>query len=350
MIKKVVLYRLLKAYVRAGCFFYFHKLIVKGRDNIPRSGPVLFLANHQNALLDALVFAVTVPRYSHFIARADVFKNRFIGCLLSQINIRPVYRFRDGLKTVTNNYETFQWASAILLKDGCLLFFPEGNHSLLRRVRPLSKGFTRIIDEVFKKNPNLPLQVVPVGLNYTNHTGFRGSVSICYGQPVSASPYRNNLPALRSLMEQQLKTLTTHIDDEAAYAELIKKLEATRPDHLDPLATNELIRSIERGNPVPHHNARHRPRARFMLLPVYLLTALLNALPLVVWPQVKKRITDPVFIGTFRFALGITLVPAWYVVLIGAAYRFAGPVTGLLGAVVCAGSLPVYQACRKFIF
>jgi 1-acyl-sn-glycerol-3-phosphate acyltransferase len=338
----------LRLYVWCALHIYFKKIRVRGAANIPASGPVIFLANHQNALLDALVVATTAPRYCHFIARADVFKSSGLARLLSLLNIRPVYRMRDGLKSIPNNKQTFTWASSVLLRNECLLFFPEGNHSLLRRVRPLSKGFTRIVAETLEKNPSLNLRIVPVGINYTDHTGFRGSVSLYYGQPVEASGYKNNLPALRTAMEETLKTLTIHVADEATYHDVISKLERSTPDYLDPEQTNRSIRLIESGQH-PEESA-HNPHikkspARLLVYyPIYFLCVLINAVPLVIWKWLKKKITDAVFIGTFRFAVGITVVPVTYAFIVGIAAVIATVPVALLTGMACVLSLPVYRA------
>ncbi|QOI96669.1 MAG: 1-acyl-sn-glycerol-3-phosphate acyltransferase [Flammeovirgaceae bacterium] len=345
-----LLYYFLRIYVWCALHIYFKKIIARQTENIPRKGPVLFLANHQNALLDALVIAVTAPRYCYFIARADVFKNSIAARLLSLINMRPVYRLRDGIKSIPNNKYTFTWASSVLLRNECLLFFPEGNHSLLRRVRPLSKGFTRIVGEALVNNPSLDLQIIPVGINYTNHTGFRGSVSIYYGKPVGASLFKNNLLPLRDAVEEKLKSLTTHVEDEATYHKVIGKLEQTLPDYLDPIETNRRIRLIEEGLPVDTAVVKRSSKSpfRYMLYPLYWLCLLVNVIPLLLWKWLKKKITDPVFTGTIRFAVGITVVPATYMteILTIGAYSFSG---GFALGVFCLLSLPLGFYLKKQI-
>lgn len=343
-----VLYHFLRIYVWYALHFYFKKIITNGINNIPPNKPVLFLANHQNALLDALVIAITAPRYCYFIARADVFKNRFAAKLLSLLNMRPVYRLRDGIKSIPNNKNTFTWASNVLLRNECLLFFPEGNHSLLRRVRPLSKGFTRIIDEALMANPLLDLQIIPVGINYTDHTGFRGSVSIYYGEAVSAHAYKNDLLLLRSVIEEKLKLLTIHVENETTYSNVISVLKQTSPDYLNPFETNRSIRQIEQGKPVnaPIGKISSKSPLRYALYPLYWLSGLVNVVPIIVWKWLKKRITDPVFTGTFRFAVGITVVPVNYIFILWMASNFVEWPLLIVLAAGCAISLPLHHVCR----
>jgi 1-acyl-sn-glycerol-3-phosphate acyltransferase len=343
-----VIYYLLRIYVWCALHLYFKKIVVNGANTIPRNGPVLFLANHQNALLDALVFAITAPRYSYFIARADVFRHNLIARLLSMLNMQPVYRVRDGIKSIPKNKQTFTWASGVLLRNECLLFFPEGNHSLLRRVRPLSKGFTRIVDEALVKNPSLDLSIIPVGINYTDHTGFRSSVSIYYGEAVNASLFTDNLSALRDVVEEKMKALTTHVENEATYHDVIRKLEQTGPDYLDPVETNRRIRLIEKGESPGRVVKKQTEKFSIRLLtyPLYWLCGLVNVVPLLAWGWTRKKITDPVFTGTIRFAVGITVVPVYYgCLLLAASYWVNGIAVLALGA-FCVASLPVYHGCR----
>ena len=71
---KQVWLHIVRAYLKLGLFFYFKKMHVVGTKNIPKSKPVLFLSNHQNALLDALIIATKCGRFSYFLTRASVFK------------------------------------------------------------------------------------------------------------------------------------------------------------------------------------------------------------------------------------------------------------------------------------
>lgn len=344
-----VIYYLLRIYVWCALHLYFKKIVVNGANTIPRRGPVLFLANHQNALLDALVFAITAPRYSYFIARADVFRHSVIARLLGMLNMQPVYRIRDGIKSIPKNKQTFTWASGVLLRNECLLFFPEGNHSLLRRVRPLSKGFTRITDETLSKNPLSDLCIIPVGINYTDHTGFRGAVSIYYGKPVGASLFKDNLLELRDVMEEKLKSLTTHVENEATYHEVICQLEQTIPDYLDPVETNRRIRLIEQGEHPGIQSKKQLSKSplRYLVYPLFWVCGLVNLVPLILWKWLKKKITDPVFTGTIRFAVGITLVPANYIFILWMALHFVAWPWLIVLAASCAISLPLYHFYRN---
>ncbi len=66
-----------------------------------------------------------------------------VARMLDFIRMIPIYRFRDGLAAMKNNQETFNKGFEVLGNGGSIVMFPEGNHSLERRVRPLTKGLCK---------------------------------------------------------------------------------------------------------------------------------------------------------------------------------------------------------------
>ncbi|MGI9542947.1 MAG: 1-acyl-sn-glycerol-3-phosphate acyltransferase, partial [Cyclobacteriaceae bacterium] len=118
-------YFFVRACVWLGLRFYFKKLVIKGIENIPTKGPIVFTANHQNAFLDALILATTTMRFTHYLVRADVFKSAWARWLLSTLNMMPVYRIRDGRSALDLNAEIFEKCNTILSKGEALLIFPE---------------------------------------------------------------------------------------------------------------------------------------------------------------------------------------------------------------------------------
>ena len=152
--------------MRAALYCYFGRIRTVGLDGIPKKGPLLFLPNHQNALLDALLIAVKCGRKPYFLTRSDVFSNALFRSLFSFFHMMPVYRLRDGRQTLTKNEEIFQRCSQLLCKGEAVVIFPEANHHLDRRVRPLSKGYTRILFQALELCKDLEILILPVGVNY----------------------------------------------------------------------------------------------------------------------------------------------------------------------------------------
>src|SRR5206468_1456572 len=73
-----------------------------GRSNVPRSGPVLLLSNHQS-LLDPVPLDMASPRPLSFLARHNVFRKGIVGRVLRYYGGIPIDRGhgKDGLRAVS---------------------------------------------------------------------------------------------------------------------------------------------------------------------------------------------------------------------------------------------------------
>lgn len=310
---KRIWYQLVKIYISIGLFFFYKKIIVKGKNNIPKKGAVLLVANHKNALIDPLLIATTTPRDIHFLTRASAFKIGFVKWILSTVNMLPIYRLRDGKETLAKNDAIFNQCFDILNKQRSLLIFPEGTHDIRRWVRPLSKGFTRIAFGVFEKYPNLQLHIVPVGLNYTNAEKFAESVSIYYGKPVMANGFydKNDFNAsaqkLKDIISEKMKELTTHIDIEN-YDETIGEL--GNVDFLQPEMVNKQISNSKFQNSKKSAIDKSPSLIWKILKGVVILNSII---PLLIYKSIEPNIQEVEFVSTTKFAVGITSFPLFYI-------------------------------------
>lgn len=148
---------------------YFRKIIVDGKENIPQNVPIILVANHQNALIDPLLLATHTTLNPYFLTRASVFKKSFVAKMLNFIRMLPVYRVRDGFATIQQNQGTFDQTYEVLRKNGTVIIFAEGSHSLIRNLRPLSKGFTRMAFGLKEKYPETHPVILPVALDFSAH-------------------------------------------------------------------------------------------------------------------------------------------------------------------------------------
>jgi len=313
-LKQLWLYSV-RAYIKLGLFFYFKEIKVDDVKHLPKDKPVLFLSNHHNALIDALLIAIKCGRFSYFLTRASVFKNPIVSKLLKSLNMLPVYRIRDGWNTISNNNLIFESCTDLLHQNEAVFIFPEGNHNLNRTVRPLSKGFTRIVFDTLEKYPEMDLHLIPIGLNFVNAEGFPDSVSIYFGKPIAAKPFvsdnRNeSVLNLKQKIHFEISKLATHIPVED-YQETLQKLDALKVDYLNPKAVNKCIANN-------FESCEQKPKSKFNWLRSFLKGLLiLNILPpYLIWKFVAQpKIKEIEFIATFRFAIAITLVPIYLLII-----------------------------------
>ncbi len=77
--------------------FYYpvFRMRVRGRENIPRGGPVLLCCNHA-AKRDPVMLGVSVTRQVFYMAKEELFQGRFLGGLLRRLGAFPVLRGSGG--------------------------------------------------------------------------------------------------------------------------------------------------------------------------------------------------------------------------------------------------------------
>ncbi len=324
-------YYFVKYYMRTGFAFYFKSVRIVGEENIPDKKAILFVANHQNALLDPLLIGATNKRILHFITQAQVFKNSIVNSMLVYINMLPIYRIRDGYDTLSKNEDTFQKCYKILDNKQTLLIFAEGSHSLQRRVRVLSKGFTRIAFGALEQNPNNEIDIIPIGYNYSDAEKYGSSASVYYGKPISVNYYWNKFDKNESAIElihavsKQLKMLTTHIEDRSNYDEIVQHFKAD--DFLYPEKVNKALEDIDTLPPIP-------AKKKNSFNPLLLLVKINSIFPLLIWKKVYPKIKETEYISTFRFTVGITTLPVFYLVQTAIISYFFGGEIGLIYLVI----------------
>lgn len=310
-----LLYRLLCRWLRLASWFYFREVRVTGLHRLPKTGPVLFAANHQNSFLDAVLIATRVDRPIHFLVRSDVFRKPWARKVLHALNMMPVFRLRDGWNTLSRNAESFSRCTEIWMHGGAVLIFPEGNHSFQRRLRPLSRGFTKPLMQTLDRCPGIDIKVVPVGLNFTAHASARSGVHVIFGEVIAVQDHctAGGLDAngLRNELAAAMRGLVTHIGDTDGYDSIIRTLEEKGADYMDPDTMNRRIAEIGSGQtPEPHPSWGPDGISSTVI-------RLVHHPVLFFWRRFIVLFRDPMFVGSVKFVFAAFVVPLYYA-LIGA--------------------------------
>ena len=322
-------YYILRLYLKAGLWFFCDELSTSGLENIPKQGAVIFTANHNNAFLDAILIISKTKRITYSLTRSDVFKKKNFRFLLNSLHLLPIYRVRDGLRSVSQNIHTFQKTTEVLNREHAVIMFPEAQHHNDRQLKKISKGFTRVAFEAASKNPNIPLHIVPVGINYHDFHQFPTRVHLNFGKPIDVLPYYNkdDIPnssrSLTDKTEQVMQTLVTHIEDEKNYQTVLNYLNNQHVDFTKAQRNNELIANWEMDEETITLKVNHRIPWYLKALQFPLLVN--NFLPLLIWRIVSKKIKDNVFIGSMKFGVGVVLFPMCYLLLSIVIYLVLGP-------------------------
>jgi glycerol-3-phosphate O-acyltransferase / dihydroxyacetone phosphate acyltransferase len=175
--------RLAEALVR----LYYPDRRVEHGERLPASGPVIFVLNHPNGLLDPLVLAVTAGRPVRFLAKSTLFGNPLGRLAMRAFGCVPVYRAQDSgtAERAAANEATFARCRELLAEGEALALFPEGVSHSDPQLKPLKSGAARIaLSAERERGGALGLQVVPVGLAYEAKTIFRSRVLLVVGEPI----------------------------------------------------------------------------------------------------------------------------------------------------------------------
>lgn len=314
---KSILYFIMQKIACLGLYCYYREVQLHGMEKVPRNKPVMFLANHQNALLDPLVIAAFTPFRSFFLTRSDVFTNGLFNQIFRFLRMLPIYRLRDGRDTLAKNDAIFKQCTHLLQKGEAILLFPEANHNIMRRVRPLSKGFTRILFAAFDEDPEIDIQLIPVGINYEKADAFPDRVAFYFGDPISSRSLYNkddlmeSVTAIKNAVFEALKLQTTHIEDLNDYDELQRYLDEVAIDYLKPKQANEALKNFQKGAALSGITPQKNRHTGFKFL-----FELMNWPMLLIWRKfVKPRIIEIEFMSTFRFAFAFLSQPLFYLVL-----------------------------------
>jgi 1-acyl-sn-glycerol-3-phosphate acyltransferase len=206
--------------------FFYRRVIVVGRENINSSDFLIFAPNHQNALMDALAVLFTHKGQPIFLARADIFKRKFIASILYFLKILPVYRIRDGFDALKSNDIIFDKTIDVMRNKNGLVILPEGNHEGVRRLRQLKKGICRIAFQADEATGfNLNIKIIPVGIEFTHYSRIRQVLTVVYGKPIEISQfyetYRKNpqraMNELKDLLSKEMEKNMVHIESEEDY-------------------------------------------------------------------------------------------------------------------------------------
>ena len=219
-------YEILRQYVRFAFWLTHKRIVINGRENIPVGKPIIFAANHQNALMDPLALSCTNPLQTLWLARADIFKNKLARPALKFMKMLPIYRIRDGKENLSNNEEVFNQVTQVLENRQSIALFPEAAHSGKRQMLVHRKAIPRIALEAEAKNDfTLELQIVPVGIYYDHYWNFNRTLVVQYGKPIGIDGYReryaengqNAMLSLRDEIREGLLPLTMQINSVEHY-------------------------------------------------------------------------------------------------------------------------------------
>jgi 1-acyl-sn-glycerol-3-phosphate acyltransferase len=161
--------------------FRFH---ARGQGQLPRSGGVLLVSNHQS-FLDPWLMGIAVSRQVHYMARDTLFRGGILLYLLELWNSFPVKRGTADLGAIRTGVERLD-------KGFMLNIFPEGTRSEDGSIGPMSPGMALILNRCKSE-----VVVVPVVIEGAFEAWPRGArfprpwvIRIVYGRSIAPAEWR----------------------------------------------------------------------------------------------------------------------------------------------------------------
>ena len=154
------------------CKIYYRAEII-GLENIPKDEPLIFCGNHRNYLDPPLIVA-TAKRDIKFLAKEELYKNKFLAALGWVFEAIPVKRDEKDISAIKTSLKD--------LKEGkCIALFPEGTRNGLEKGEKVKDGVAFFAVRSGAK-------VLPCGIK----GGVKGNrkVTIKYGKPLDYSKYK----------------------------------------------------------------------------------------------------------------------------------------------------------------
>lgn len=173
-------YRLVRTIVSVALGMFYRVEVVRRVGDF--TGPVMFVGNHPNSLIDpAMVFMIT-DRQVTFLAREPLFRVPVLGWILRGLGALPVYRKQDHPGLMEKNEGTLDAAAGALRDQRAITIFPEGKSHSAPQLSDIKTGCARIALKAARGGQ--ALRVIPIGLTYAQKHLFRSRVHVEVGEPI----------------------------------------------------------------------------------------------------------------------------------------------------------------------
>ncbi|MCS7286079.1 MAG: lysophospholipid acyltransferase family protein [Anaerolineae bacterium] len=196
MIKRI--FRRIAVPVLRFLFKLLSKVEVRGRENVPREGPIIIAINHLGHLDAPLVVAFT-PREVEGIALVDLYRVPVVGQLLRLYGVIPVHRDQFDRNVINLSLK-------VLAQGKALALAPEARRSPSKALEKARNGVAYLA-----MKGQVP--VIPAAITGTEDAPEkllkfqRPRITLTFGRPITPPPFSRNKAALESFTEKIMREI-----------------------------------------------------------------------------------------------------------------------------------------------
>ncbi len=143
-----------------------YKIKIEGADNFISDKPFVLICNHKS-MMDPVLLYTHLPKKMHFMAKKELFDNKFLNYILKKAGAFPINRGKNDINAIKTSMK--------VLKDGNILgIFPQGT-----RVDDVQHGQAKSGAFLIASKCNVPVLPVAIKGDYK----FRNKITIRIFEP-----------------------------------------------------------------------------------------------------------------------------------------------------------------------
>jgi len=155
------------------------RMKIYGRENIPAAGRLILCSNHLS-YIDPVFTDSCIQRQICYMAKAQLFTNKFVSAVVTWFNAYPVNRGAFDRKAIRNSV-------AILKAEQMIGLYPEGTRSTDGIIRAGHQGVGLI--SIMAESPVLPVAITGTNMiiRKPHKRLFFPQVKIAFGKPIDTA-------------------------------------------------------------------------------------------------------------------------------------------------------------------
>ncbi|KAF9267667.1 hypothetical protein L218DRAFT_1073776 [Marasmius fiardii PR-910] len=237
MVELKIVYRTLRTISDWTLSGYYNEVLVQGKENVPKEGPVIIASTHHNEIIDVAALAATISHRRHlaFWAKASLFKSLVGGPILSSSGAIPVKRnpnrgANTPETTTLSHSELYASTCHALSRGEAIGVFAEGASYTRPGIVQIMSGAAWAAVEYIKwererahtsrKDRGISrnaegLVIIPVAVVYTDKSQYLSRILVHYGDPIRVIEYTEGISSAHE----------AEIDERTAVKNIMGKVE-----------------------------------------------------------------------------------------------------------------------------